>query len=70
MISLRGPKLKFFASILAVIALCVGIYTTFFRSRGFVKTTGTVVSVRMDTSGDDTYYYPTVEYTVDGKTYT
>ena len=70
MISLRGPKLKFFASILAVIALCVGIYTTFFQSQGFVKTTGTVVSVRMDTSGDDTYYYPTVEYTVDGKTYT
>ena len=45
MISLRGPKLKFFASILAVIALCVGIYTTFFQSQGFVKTTGTVVSV-------------------------
>ena len=53
MISLRGPKLIFFASILAVIALCVGIYTTFFQSQGFVKTTGTVVSVRMDTSGDD-----------------
>ena len=53
-----------------MIALCVGIYTTFFQLQGFVKTTGTVVSVRMDTSGDDTYYYPTVEYTVDGKTYT
>ena len=36
-----------------MIALCVGIYTTFFQSQGFVKTTGTVVSVRMDTSGDD-----------------
>ena len=70
MISLRGPKLKILAAVLAVIALAAGIYLTFFRSQGFVKTTGTIVSLREDSSDDSTVYFPTVEYTVDGKTYT
>lgn len=70
MISLRGPKLKIFAAVLAVIALAAGIYLTFFRSQGFVKTTGTIVSLREDSSDNSTVYFPTVEYTVDGKTYT
>ena len=70
MISLRGPKLKILAAVLAVIALAAGIYLTFFRSQGFVKTTGTIVSLREDSSDDSTAYFPTVEYTVDGKTYT
>ena len=70
MISLRGPKLKIFAAVLAVIALAAGVYLTFFRSQGFVKTTGTIISLRKDTSGDSSVYYPTVEYSVDGKTYT
>lgn len=70
MISLRGPKLKIFAAVLAVIALAAGIYLTFFRSQGFVKTTGTIVSLREDSSDDSSVYYPTVEYSVDGKTYT
>ena len=70
MISLRGPKLKIFAAILAAIALAVGVYLTFFHSRGFVKTTGTIVSLREDDSDDGGIYFPTVEYTVDGKTYT
>ena len=70
MISLRGPKLKVFAGILAVLCLAAGIYYTFFHSRGFVKTTGTIVSLREDVTDDSTVYYPTVEYTVDGKTYT
>ena len=69
MISLRGPKLKIIAGILAVIALAAGIYLTFFRSQGFVKTTGTIVALREDSTDDSTVYYPTVEYTVDGKTY-
>ena len=69
MISLRGPKLKIFAAVLAVIALAAGIYLTFFRSQGFVKTTGTIVSLREDSSDDSSVYYPTVEYTVDGKIY-
>ena len=70
MISLRGPKLKIFAGILAAICLVAGIYITFFQSRGFIKTTGTIVALREDTVDDSTVYYPTVEYSVDGKTYT
>ncbi len=70
MISLRGPKLKIFAGIMALIALAAGIYFTFFHSQGFVKTTGTIVSLREDSSDDSSVYFPTVEYTVDGKTYT
>ncbi len=70
MISLRGPKLKIFAAVLAVIALAAGVYLTFFRSQGFVKTTGTIVSLREETSDDSSVYFPTVEYSVDGKTYT
>ena len=54
-----------------VIALAAGIYLTFFHSRGFVKTTGVILSLREESTGDnDTTYFPTVEYTVDGKTYT
>ena len=70
MISLRGPKLKTFAGILAAICLVAGVYLTFFHSQGFVKTTGTIVAVREDSSDDGLIYYPTVEYIVDGKTYT
>ena len=33
MISLRGPKLKILAAVLAVIALAAGIYLTFYRIR-------------------------------------
>ena len=70
MFSVRGPKLKIFAGILAVIVLIVGVYMTFFQSRGFVKTTASITDVRMDSTGESAVYYPTVEYTVDGKTYT
>ena len=67
MFSVRGPKLKIFAGILAVIVLIVGVYMTFFQSRGFVKTTARITDVRMDSTGESAVYYPTVEYTVDGK---
>ncbi len=70
MFSARGPKLKIFAGILAVIVLLVGVYMTFFQSRGFVKTTASITDVRRDNIGESSVYYPTVEYTVDGKTYT
>ena len=72
MISLRGPKLKIFAAVLAMIALAVGIYTMFFESRGFVKTTATIIDMERNYgSGDESdTFIPTVEYTVDGKTYT
>lgn len=71
MISLRGPKLKIFAGILAAIVLAFGVYVSFFQSRGFVKTEATIVDLEEDTDADnDTTYYPIVEYTVDGNTYT
>lgn len=70
MISLRGPKLKYFAAALAVIALVAGFYIRFLQSPGFVKTTGTIVALREDTIDNSTVYYPTVEYSVNGKTYT
>ena len=70
MFSVSGPKLKIFAGILAAIVLITGVYMTFFQSRGFVKTTASITDVRMDSTGESMIYYPTVEYTVDGKTYT
>ena len=72
MISLRGPRLKIFAGVIAVICIIAGIYFTFFQSRGFVKTTATITAVeeRPDDAGDGTTYITTVEYTVDGRTYT
>ncbi len=70
MFSLRGPGPKIFAGVLAVIVLIVGVYMTFFQSRGFVRTTASMTDVRMDSTGESVVYYPTVEYTVDGKTYT
>ena len=42
---IRGPQLKYFAAVMAVIAIVAGIWMTFFQSRGFVKTTATIVSV-------------------------
>ena len=68
--SIRSPKMKLLAGAVAVIVLIVGVYMTFFQSSGFVKTTAGITDVRPDSSGDSTVYYPTVEYTVDGKTYT
>ena len=45
MVSLRGPKLKIFAAVLAVIALAAGVYMMFFESRGLVKTTATIINI-------------------------
>lgn len=70
MFSVREPKMKILTGILAAIVLIAGVYMTFFQSRGFVKTTASITDVRMDSTGESTIYYPTVEYTVDGKTYT
>ena len=71
MFSLRGIQLKIFAAVLAVIALVAGVYVTFFQSAGFVWTQATIVAVEDTSIGDDgPSYRPTVEYTVDGTTYT
>ena len=48
MISIKGPGFKVFASIMAVIALAFGIYSTFIQSAGYEKTTATIVSVEED----------------------
>ena len=70
MFSFRGPKLRGLAGLLSILCLIAGIYLSFFHSRGFVKTTATILSLREDDTGEDTVYFPTVQYTVDGKTYT
>ena len=73
MISLRGPKLSIFAGILAVVCFITGVYITFFQSRGFIKSSGVIVSMELneDAIGDeDPTYFPVVEYSVDGKAYT
>ena len=70
MFSIRGPKLKYFAAVLAVICLLGGVYVTFFQSRGFEKTSATIVDIETDQIGEDVSYYPVVDYTVDGVAYT
>lgn len=69
MFSFKGIGIRVFAFIMALVALGVGIYLTFFHSQGFVKTQATVVAVEVDNSGETTMYTPTVEHTVDGKVY-
>ena len=39
MISLKGPGLKAFTAVIAVIALVFGVYSTFIQSAGYEKTT-------------------------------
>ena len=75
--SFKGPGLKIFASILAVIALVAGIWMTFFQSAGFEKTTATIISIENDPdyipdpdTDNDVRHIITVKYTVDGKEYT
>jgi hypothetical protein len=77
MISLKGPGLKIFVAILAVIALAFGAYSTFFRSAGFVDGTATIISIEEDPdyipdpdASNDKQYITTVKYTVEGKEYT
>ena len=71
MISIKGPGLRIFAVIIAVIALAFGIYSTFFQSAGYLKTTATIVSIEEDQeSGEDDSYIVTAKYTVDGTEYT
>ncbi len=73
MFSVRGPKFKYFALVMAAIALVMGVYMTFFQSAGYVKTKATVVSVEEDpvnSTADDTAYIVMVEYVADGTHYT
>ena len=71
--SFKGPGIKIFAAIIAIIAIAAGVYFTFFQSRGFEKTTATIVSiveVPSDFADQDPTYDVKVRYTVNGKEYT
>ena len=77
MVSIKGPGLRIFAAIIAVIALGAGVYFTFFQSAGYVDGTATIVSIEEDpdyipdpNSENDVQYIVTGTYTVDGKEYT
>ena len=73
MFSVRGPKLKYFALVMAVIALVFGAYVTFFQSAGFVKTQATIVSiveVPSDSPDETSDHIVTVDYVADGSRYT
>lgn len=77
MFSLKGPGLKIFVAILAVIALGFGIYSTFIRPAGFVDGTATIVSIEEDPgyipdadNPNDVQYIVKASYTVNGKEYT
>ena len=70
MFSLKGIPVKILAAVLAVVSLAAGIYITFFQSAGFVRTEAVIVDVQDVSTDDGTSYRPTVEYTVEGVTYT
>lgn len=73
MYSVRRPKFKHFALLMAVIAIVVGAYLTFFHSKGFVKTQATIVSIVEEPKifeNDDPTYTVTVDYVADGTHYT
>ena len=73
MFSVRGPKLKYFALVMAVIVIVGGVYITFFESAGYVKTQATIVSIEEDpewSTSDDKSYIVMVDYMADGSRYT
>ena len=72
MISIKGPGLKAFAAVIAVIALIFGIYSTFIQSAGYEKTTATIISIEKDpeSASDDDSYIVTARYMAGGKEYT
>ncbi len=73
MFSVRGPKLKYFVFVMALIAIAGGVYMTFFESKGYVKTEATIVSIEEDpeaSTSDDTNYIVMVDYIANGSRYT
>ncbi len=71
MFSFKGIGIKVFALIIGLVAIALGIYLTFFHSRGYLKTEAVILTVEeIPGTGDDgTEYQASVEYTVDGVTY-
>lgn len=72
MFSIKGIGIKYFALIMAIIAIALGVYLTFFHSSGFEKTTATIVAIEetTDVATDEKRSVATVEYSVDGTVYT
>ena len=73
MITFKGIGFKYFALFMALVAIAGGVYLTFFHSSGFVKTEAVIVSLAEGSEDEDSHttrYRATVEYTVDGQTYT
>ena len=77
MISIKGPGLKIFAAVLALIAIGFGVYSTFFQSAGYVDGTATIISIEEDPdyipdpeNASDVQYIVMAKYTVDGTEYT
>ncbi len=75
--SIKGPGVRIVAAVIAVAALVFGVYSTFFRSAGFEKTTATIVSIEKDPDyipdpdvQNDAQYIVMATYTVDGTEYT
>lgn len=72
MIPVKGIKLSALAAVLSIVAIGLGIWFAFFHSRGFIKTTATIVDVELEDFGgadDGPSYSAIVEYSVDGVTY-
>ena len=73
MFSVRGVRLKYFALVMAVIAVAAGVYVTFFQSAGFVRTRATIVSIEeipSDLPDETSDHIVTVDYVADGSRYT
>ena len=73
MFSFRGPKLKYFILVMALIAFAAGVYITFFQSAGYVKTQATIASIEVDeewSDSEDTSYIVMVDYVAEGSRYT
>lgn len=66
---IKEPSVKHIALVLALIAIAVGVYSLF-QTRGFQKTTATIVSIETTWNFDEEEHTVTVEYTVDGTRYT
>ena len=61
-----GFKLKYFIIIMSVAAIILGGWVQFFNSKGFIKTTGTIVSIeeKPGAADDETDYTVTVAFTL------
>lgn len=77
MVSVKGPGLKIFAVVIALVAVAVGVWITFFQSAGFQTAKATIVSIENDPdyvpdgqTENDNKRIVKVEYEVDGKKYT